>query len=44
MSLFKNGNWGLKLIALLLAIALYFALKPDTKVHRVYDQPLFHQP
>ena len=27
MSLFKSSNWGLRLLALLLAIVLYHALK-----------------
>ena len=27
MSLLKNGNWGLKLLALVLAIVIYHALK-----------------
>lgn len=27
MSLFRNGNWGLKLLALVLAIVIYHALK-----------------
>ena len=27
MSLLKNGNWGLKLLALILAIVVYHALK-----------------
>ncbi len=30
MSILKNGNWGLKLIALLLAIIIYHALKSGT--------------
>jgi len=30
MSLFKNGNWGLKLLALILAIVIYHALKNES--------------
>ena len=30
MSLFKNGNWGLKLLALALAIVIYLALKNES--------------
>ena len=32
MSFLKNGNWGLKLLALILAIVIYHALK-DKSVH-----------
>lgn len=30
MNLLKNGNWGLKLLALILAIVIYHALKDET--------------
>ena len=30
MSIFKNGNWGLKLLALILAIVIYHSLKTDS--------------
>ena len=30
MSLFKNGNWGLKLLALILAIIIYHSLKDES--------------
>ena len=36
MSLFKNGNWGLKLLALILAIVIYHALK-DKSVKDGHD-------
>lgn len=31
MSWLKNGNWGLKILALVLAIVVYLALKDDPK-------------
>lgn len=30
MSLIKDGNWGLKLLALILALVIYHALKNET--------------
>lgn len=30
MNILKNGNWGLKLLALILAIVIYHALKNET--------------
>ena len=30
MSIFKNGNWGLKLLALILAIIIYHSLKDES--------------
>lgn len=30
MKLFINGNWGLKLLSLILAIVLYYMLKTDS--------------
>jgi len=30
MSFFKNGNWGLKLLALILAVVIYHALKNES--------------
>jgi len=30
MKLFRNGNWGLKLLALILAVVIYKALKNET--------------
>ena len=30
MSMLKNGNWGLKLLALILAIVIYHSLKNET--------------
>ena len=42
MNLIKNGNWGLKLLALVLAIVIYHALK-DKTVHpeRNNDRNIF---
>lgn len=35
------ANWGLKLLALLLAIALYYALKSDTSTFALrHDRPI----
>lgn len=28
--MFKNGNWGLKILALVLAIVIYYALKHES--------------
>ena len=36
MRLFKNANWGLKLLALILAIIIYHALK-DKSVSNGHD-------
>ena len=30
MKILKNGNWGLKLLALILAIVIYHALKDES--------------
>ena len=30
MSILKNGNWGLKLLALILAIVIYLSLKNES--------------
>ena len=30
MSILKNGNWGLKLLALILAIVIYHSLKNES--------------
>ena len=41
----KDGNWGLKLLALVLAIVIYHTLKNDsTTGGRNHDQQLFQQP
>ena len=37
----KGGNWGLKLLALVLAIVVYHALKTDTSGNKSNDRPLF---
>lgn len=34
MKFLKNGNWGLKLLALILAIVIYHALKHETADRR----------
>ena len=30
MNFFRNGNWGLKILALILAIVIYHALKDES--------------
>ena len=41
----KNGNWGLKLLALILAIVIYYALKSESdRNSNRNDRTLFHQP
>lgn len=43
MSLFRNGNWGLKLLALALAIVIYLVLKNESVHNRTdNDRSLFH--
>ena len=46
MSLFKSSNWGLRLLALLLAIVLYHALKdssaPKSGADERNDRSFFH--
>ena len=39
----KNGNWGLKLLALVLAIVIYHMLKtqPADNGHKDHDRSLF---
>ena len=40
----KDGNWGLKLLALVLAIVIYYTLKNDSATGgRNHDQQLFQQ-
>ena len=44
MSILKNGNWGLKLLALVLAVVIYYALKDETvRNSSVNDRHLFQQ-
>ena len=38
MSLFKSGNWGLRLLALLLAVVLYHALKDNAATKSGADE------
>ena len=46
MRLFKSGNWGLRLLALLLAVVLYHALKDNAAKARAndnnHDRSFFH--
>ena len=46
MSLFKSSNWGLRLLALLLAVVLYHALKDNAAEARTnddnHDRSFFH--
>jgi hypothetical protein len=47
MRLFRYGNWGLRLLALLLAIVLYHALKKDSSAPKSgaderNDRSFFH--
>jgi len=42
MSLLKKGNWGLKLLALVLAIVIYHALKNESaRSGRTNERSLF---
>ncbi len=44
MNVLKNGNWGLKLLALILAIVIYYALKDGTyRSGQNNDRTLFQQ-
>lgn len=39
----KDGNWGLKLLALVLALVIYHTLKNKTETHpQDNDRTLFH--
>lgn len=41
---FKNGNWGLKLVALVLAVVIYYAMKNGPAGGgRMHDGKIFHQ-
>lgn len=41
MKFLKNGNWGLKLLALLLAIVIYHLLKTETSHNGTHDNTFF---
>lgn len=42
MKFLKNENWGLKLLALILAIVIYHSMKSDSGNHASYnDRQLF---
>ena len=42
MKILKNENWGLKLLALILAIVIYHAIKDVTvRIDNRNDQPFF---
>ena len=42
MTIFKNGNWGLKLLALVLAIVIYHVLKNDAvRGDNAHDRTIF---
>ena len=45
MSILKNGNWGLKLLALILAIVIYHSLKNESaqNASRNNDRHFFQQ-
>jgi len=44
MSNLKEGNWGLKLLALILAIVIYHALKDDfVRTTASHDRHLFQK-
>lgn len=42
MSIFRNGKWGLKILALILAIVVYYALKDKSVSHgHTNDRSIF---
>ena len=42
MNIFRNGNWGLKLLALILAIVIYHSIKNDSaQTANGHDRSLF---
>jgi len=43
MSFIKNGNWGLKLLALILAIVIYHTLKNESAQRGRTDDRSFFQ-
>ena len=41
----RDGNWGLKLLALVLAIVIYYTLKDESATGgRNHDRHIFQQP
>ena len=41
---FLTGNWGLKILALVLAIVIYYAIKNESASNgRSYDRRIFQQ-
>ena len=44
MNILKNGNWGLKLLALILAIVIYHSLKKESaQSTNGHDRSFFQQ-
>lgn len=42
---FRNGNWGLKFVAFVLAVVIYYAVKNGpTGVERMHERHFFRQP
>ena len=42
MNIFRNGKWGLKILALILAIVVYYALKDKSVSHgHTNDRSIF---
>ena len=46
MKLFRDGNWGLKILALVLAIVIYYALKHESVQSEAprNDRDIFQHP
>ena len=43
MNILKNGNWGLKLLALILAIVIYHSLKNESSQTKAGNDRSFFQ-
>ena len=42
---FRNGSWGLKLVALVLAVVIYYAMKNESAGRgSKHDRNIFQQP
>ena len=43
MKFLTKGNWGLKLLALILALVIYYTMKPEGNRHDTYSNDRLEQ-